>query len=288
MFKKLLRDPLLHFAVLGALIYWLMNALSPSLNELDNQTIRISENDLITYLQNRDQVFDSALYKQKLAAYSLEQRALAQDQYIQQEVLFREAKKLGLDQNDQLLRRRLIQKIKYFLEGLNNASTTIEPNQVDNYYAEQQQDYLKPGSVSFTHIFYKAANANDQSAVNRAAQALSSHKSKQAELNPNESDHFPYHRHYVDKSESQVSRHFGIEFAQGLFAVNVQPGQWQGPIESAYGQHLVMLNKKTTAKVPPLSTIRAQVTQDLQRKLYAETLQKQIDQLIAQYQVVAE
>ena len=288
MFKKLLRDPLLRFAVLGVLIYWLMNALSPSLNELDSQTIQVSESDLITYLQNRDQVFDSALYKQKLASYSTEQRERAERQYVQQEVLFREAKKLGLDQNDQLLRRRLIQKIKYFLEGLGNASIVIEPSQVDEYYAAQKQNYLKPGAISFTHIFYKAVNANDLSAINRATEALSSHNAKKTELNPGTSDHFPYHRHYADKSESQVARHFGRDFAKDLFTLEANAEQWQGPIESAYGQHLVLINQKTVAEVPALSSIRERVTQDLQRKVYAESLQKQIDQLVAQYKVVAE
>lgn len=288
MFKKLLRDPLIHFAILGALIYWLINTLSPSLNDLDSQTIRISESDLVTYLQNRDQVFDSALYKKKLASYSPEQRAFAQAQFVQQEVLFREAKKLGLDQNDQLLRRRLIQKIKYFLEGLSSATTTVEAVQVDAFYAEQKQHYLKPATVSFSHIFYKAENAKDPSATKRAMQALNSHTLKQVMLSPSSSDHFPYHRHYVDKSESQISRHFGREFAQALFSLDAKSEQWQGPIESAYGQHLIMVNNKTAANVPPLSDIAERVTEDLQRKLQTEELQKQIDQLIAQYQIVAE
>ncbi len=288
MFKTLLRDPLLHFAVLGALIYWLMNSLSPSANSLDSQTIQITENDLVTYLQNRDQVFDAELYRQKLAAYTAEQRELAESQYVQQEVLFREAKKLGLDQNDQLLRRRLIQKIKYFLEGLSSASTVIEPNQVDEHYAAQQQDYLTPAKVSFTHVFFKAENANDQSALDHAKLALNNHSSKQAELSTSMSDHFPYHRHYADKSEAQIARHFGSEFAKQLFSLNTQADQWQGPIESAYGQHLLMINKKTAANVPPLSDIRERVSQDLQRKVYAQALQKQIDQLVGQYKVVAE
>lgn len=288
MLQKILREPLVHFAFLGLIIYGLVSMLSPTAANFNDRTIRILHSDLITYMQKRDQVFDVELYTSKFAAMPAAQRQRLIAQYAEQEVLYREAKNLGLDQNDDVLRRRLIQKLKYFLEGLSRSSKNVSQQQLEQYYAANRGDYEVPANITFTHFFFKEKSSGQIAAKQRALGAL-----EQLQVQPGSDvavtgDHFPYHRNYVHKSAAQIARHFGTEFASSLFALQAAPNTWQGSIASAYGQHLVRISNTQAAAIPELAAIENKVKEDLARSLFAAAQQSQIDQLVAQYTIQIE
>ncbi|MBT8115511.1 MAG: peptidyl-prolyl cis-trans isomerase [Arenicella sp.] len=284
MLAKIIREPFVHFAILAVIAYLAVDFWSPASPAFNNRTIVINQEDLVTFMQKRDQVFDADLYRTKLAALSEQQHSNLVRQYTEQEVLYREAKSLGLDQNDEVLRRRMIQKLRYFLQGLGQPSAEVSPQQVEAYYKEHLADYEIPANITFTHIFFKQTPAQP-TAQQRALQALQEMSGDSGINNLPVSDHFPYHRNYVRKSAAQIARHFGREFATEVFKLEAKTDVWQGPVASAYGQHLLQISGRQPAIIPQLAVIKQQVTEDLQRSLFAAAQQAQVDQLVQQYQV---
>lgn len=284
MLLRILREPLLHFVVIGVVIYSLMNSLAPSGVSMNERRIEISPSDLVSFMQQRDQVFDAELYTKKYNAMSATQQQAMARQYAEQEVLYREAKSLGLDQNDEVLRRRLIQKLKYFLEGLIQAQSQPGAAELQQFYDANKQDYLVPATATFTHLFFKQEGADPASAMARAEQALEGLVADKESYAVN-SDSFPYHRNYVKKSAAQVARHFGNEFATSLFELSPQASAWQGPVISAYGAHLVQISQMQAAYYPAWEAIADKLLRDLQRSQFAAAQQAQINQLVDQYQI---
>lgn len=284
MFRNLLREPLTHFTIIACLLYALMSWVDPELSSADENQIVVDDQVLNTYLQSRDQIFDEALHQNRLNRMSNEQRASLVRQFAEQEVLYREAKKLGLGQNDSIFRRRLIQKMKFVLEGLANSNAPLSEQELQGYFEQNRADYIVPANISFTHLFFKTDESNQNSSLTRASQAKESLQSNSS-ANNIDSDYFPYHKIYVEKTQAQVSRHFGSAFAQALFELGSNE-QWQGPLKSAYGHHLVKVSELNTERESQFDEVRARVSADAERAAFIQTQQQQIDALVEQYQVI--
>lgn len=281
MLKRLLRDPLSHFVIIGSVIYVGLTQINPSDNTADSDTIVVTKVKLISLMQKRDQVFKQELYQSKFAKLNDEEKASLLRQYVEEESLYREAKKLGLDQNDEVYRRRLIQKMKYFLEGFAATETSLNQAEFRNYYNDNIEDYREPALISFTHFFYKADSNNTEQATALANSALLNVADNKV---PDNTDHFPYHKNYIGKTQSQVSRHFGPSFAKQVFTLQ-SSDTLQGPITSAYGAHLISVSRKQASHLPEFEQVQTRVIDDARRADLAKNKRQQIDQLLTRYSV---
>ncbi|MFT5572517.1 MAG: hypothetical protein ACI9FR_001440 [Cryomorphaceae bacterium] len=285
MLKNILRDPLCHFLVLGLIIYVLLNTLNPAISDSRQNLLNVSDENLITLMQQQDQAFDKVLYKTKFDALSEQARKNLVLRYVEQEVLYREAVKFGLDQNDMVQQRRLVQKMKYFLQDLSSSSEPLREHQIRDYFDSNKDRYLVPEQISFTHRFFKTDPNKPAAALARAEQSLKDLADSQTSAL---GDHFPFHKNYIVKTEAQISRHFGSDFSKSVFSLEQAQLGWQGPFESAYGWHLVDIKSHSASFLPAFDQVTKQVSEDAQREALALSQQQQIEQLIAQYQVVVE
>lgn len=114
---RFLKDPLFHFLILGCCLFVVFKALNPESTQPDNETTLVNQDTLLTYIQYRGKSFDEQRFSQQLYAMPAAQRERLVDDYVREEVLFHEAKKLQLDQNDQVFRQRLIQKMRYLTQS---------------------------------------------------------------------------------------------------------------------------------------------------------------------------
>jgi hypothetical protein len=73
-------------------------------------------------------------------------------------------------------------------------------------------------------------------------------------------DPFMFHDTYADRTPDQIAREFGPAFAQTLF--KLPPGTWQGPVESGYGWHAIVVTEATPARVPAFEEIEPEVKAD--------------------------
>jgi len=281
MIRKLIGDPLIHFLFIGGALYYVLS--SANLGEFSSQNnIHVSDSVLIEYMRQNNRSVIQQDHALVYEAFSKEQKRALLDAYIENEVLIREAKKLGLDKGDNLFNQRLVQRMRYFLDDFSDSKSLPTEQQLQNYYRSNQSDYAIPSKISFVHVFFKFADDNRDSSLQLASLSLSNqHKGIQLS-----GDNFPYHRQYISKNAGAVSRHFGQEFAKAVFGLAVDQDQWQGPIESAYGHHLVRILTRQPATVEDFSQVKIRVQQDFLSSQKVAFEKQRIAELIDSYNVV--
>ena len=179
------------------------------------------------------------------------------DQAVDEEILYREAQRLGLDRDDAIVRRRLAQKLTFILE---DAGETGPPSlaEVEEYYAQHAERYRRPGRTTFDHMFLSGDRRTDPAGD---AGALLRDLRVDDDGWQRLGDPFMLARTYADRSDREIAGLFGKAFAD---AVAERPaGDWNGPVESTYGMHLVRVNGRTPSRAPALAEVRNRVIADL-------------------------
>lgn len=283
MLQKLLKEPLIHFLFAGFLLFCYFRFYNT--NNGSENTILVHKESLLNFMQFQSKAFNKDIFSDKFEQFTAQEKQQLIQNYIQEEALYREAIKLGLDQNDFVIKRRIIQKMEFILDDFDNDTKTINEDSLQAYYTKNKQRYFQPTHYTFTHIFFK--NSQEQTALERAIFFMEN--AQYQKISPAESlrygDRFLYHRNYVEKTSSFLDNQFGADFGATLSTLAPNKKKWQGPISSEHGQHWVLLTDKTDAQIPSLATIHTTVKTDYLGHLKKQHKQQQIDQLIADYKV---
>jgi len=245
--KKWLREPLLHFLLIGALLFLVYGLRNEGLVDQDNR-IEISEADinrLITVWEKK---------RQRLPT-QVELRGMIEQQ-IREEVMYREALVMGLEHNDPIVRRRLAQKVEFISADL---VAQVEPTEAElsEYLAAHSEKFELPGRINFVQIYLNTdkRGAGVQEHAQQLLEQLN-HTDSKVDVTT-AGDPIMFGQQHEQVTMREVSRLFGNDFASKLFALPV--GNWQGPILSGYGFHLVRIDNKTTARQPALDAVREKV-----------------------------
>jgi hypothetical protein len=264
---KLVREPLVHFLAIGIGLFVLYEFVAPADASLDSKTIVVDRNALLTFIQFRSKAFNPEVAAERLDALSESELELLIDDFVREEALHREALAMGMDQNDYVIKQRLIQSLQFITNGFVTSAVDVTDEEVAAYYEENRDDYYVDPYVTFTHVYFSSDRHGAEE-----ARALA--EAKLQELNRDgvpfaestrHGERFLYNVNYVERTEDFVASHFGTPMAEIVFALEPDPQRWHGPIESAYGQHLVMLTKRTEGVYPPLEEIEAAVREDALR-----------------------
>ena len=241
MFKKILHEPLVHFLVLGALVFAIYIFLNGTESE-DTHHIVVSKA-VQKQLAYRWQ-------KKYLRAPTEEDMQKMLDKEIYTEVMAREAKQMGLDVNDFIIRRRLAQKMEFVSDDL---SLLVAPTDAElkSYLKTHEKMFRKEDSFSFKQIYIDVnKHHNDlKETFEKIKTALQTDTDIRALgdsfLLPVNNEHMRYY---------DVQRKFGKAFAMHL--KTVKEGSWQGPIKSGYGAHFVYLEKREKGEIPAFESIK--------------------------------
>ena len=257
--SKLLRDPLVHFLAVGVLLFFVFEWLDVQ----GEDVIVVDASTLNEFIRSRDPRLDDDAAGKALGTSTEGQRRQLADDYIREEVLFREAVALGLDTTDYAAKRRLVSQIEYLNRGIAYGAIDLTDAELAAYYAENEESYRVPSQRTFTHVFLSAGTQGDE-AIGRAMTELE--WLNEAALPFHESgtrgERFLFHRNYVDQPRADIAAHFGAAFADELFALAAST-HWQGPLVSDHGTHLVLITATQPTTIPPLSSIRRRVADDL-------------------------
>jgi len=236
------REPLVHFLVAGFALFALLTWSSSG--EVDPASRVISV--------DRAQQAELALQFQRMMgrAPTDAELATAIDRFVRDEVLYREALRLGLDQGDAVVRRRLVTKMDL------SASTAAEAADPDEallraFYETHRTRYADAGAASFDQLYFAS-----ESAARAALPGLSVTGDWQRAGDP-----ISLPQSLEQVSQQEVQTRLGEVFAAGLS--KLQPGTaWQGPLRSGFGWHLVRLRARGSGAAPAFETIRKQVEND--------------------------
>ena len=181
-------------------------------------------------------------------------------QYIDDEIMYREAEKMGLEKEDEIVRRRLIQKYRFINRDLSVLKTPSE-NELVDYYKQNARLFQDSATVSFTHIYFSRDVIGDETARAKALEVLSRLTKKTVPHRaPELGDPFGLQYDYTDADKSQVTQQFGAsEMTDALFQQKM--GQWFGPVRSGYGWHLVLITDSKTARAQHYADIKDKVRQ---------------------------
>ena len=200
------------------------------------------------------------------------------DEAVDEEILYREAQRLGLDVEDAIVRRRLAQKMTFVLEDAGDAAPSGD--EVKEHYARHAERYRRPARTTFDHVFLSADRRIDP--AGDAARLL--HETAGGDGGWKQlGDPFMLARTYAARTDPQIARLFGAAFADAVSALPA--GAWQGPVESTYGVHLVRVRDRSASRTPPLDELRDQVVADLRAERRRERGRTGYQGLRADYEV---
>ena len=242
--KNLLREPFVHFVLLGVLLFAGHSLWQKHVSKTDH-TIFIDPAEL----QRQAQIFATENQRQPSEA-DLEGLLFA---HIEEQALMREAKRLGLDEDDTIIRRRLAQKMRFMIEDI-SVPELPERADLQTWFKENPERFIRPETRSFEHIYLSPKN-RAKTVVAEAESLLSTGISQDWE---SQGDAFIAGRRFTKLAQPAVRRDFGTAFAQSLFELPDTP-DWQGPVNSAFGVHIIRLTNVTPEFLPEFGAIQAEV-----------------------------
>jgi len=223
-------------------------------------------------------VVDAALERQVAALWAAQvQRepteaeiASLVDDWVAEEIWRRESIRLSLDEEDEIIRRRMIQKMQFIAEQ--EAELTPTEEELRGYFQANQERYEVPSSVSFEQLQFQSRDAATGALSGGESIADLAQPSMQSRMN-------------VRQSPLQVASTFGPEFTRSLNSYD-SASSWQGPIQSTFGWHLVKLLEKNSSSVAPFEDIRATVLGDYTYELRMQAQADFIEQVRPNYDIV--
>ena len=290
--KQLLREPLVHFLIVGAALV----AASSFVSDSD--------------IPRDDQIVISAGQIEHLAARyartwqrppTLEELQGLIDEYVREEVAYREGMAIGLDRDDAIIRRRIRQKLDFIAVDI---ASLVDPTQKDleDYLADHPDDFRVKPRFTFVQVFFDPGRRGDdlQADADRTLDKLNSSPAMDVrELG----DRTMMAATQKDISLQEISSLFGRDFATAMETlqspadelkieagdqVGTEQGPWFGPFESGYGLHLVRLVSVTETRLPRLEEIREVVRREWENSRRSEAKNQFYRELIERYEITVE
>jgi len=272
MMKKWLKEPLVHFMLLGAGLF-LFHGVWQKWVERKDYTIQVSAAEIqrqaaIFATENQRQPTDDDIQALLFA-------------HVEEEILMREAFRLGLDDGDTIVRRRLAQKMRFMIDDNSPPALPAEA-ELREWFEARKSDFNKPEKRAFSHIYISPNEHEDVTAY--AAEMLS--KANDANWKTL-GDPFIEQSKFGLMNPVDVSRKFGRAFGNSVFKLPLDKG-WQGPVSSSYGLHLVRIDEHLPEQAPDFDEATLEITKRWQTENVRSRNQKRLEEVLKKYKVDVE
>jgi hypothetical protein len=274
MIRRLLREPLLHFVLLGAALFGAYRWLNPAGVGSAGEIVVTSGK-----LRNLTETWARAWQRPPTPE---ELGGLVED-YVREEVLYREAVALGLDRDDTVVRRRMRQKLEFLSED--SAANAAAPTEAElaAWLAAHPDTYRVEPRVSFRQVYLDPQRRGKALEADAAA-LLAALRTRADRVDLSTAgDSLMLEPRYADQSEADVGQLFGSGFEAALRDAPV--GEWFGPLTSGYGAHLVLIERRTPGGEAALAAVRDQVERDFEAGRRQALLDAQYQALRRQYTI---
>jgi hypothetical protein len=271
---RLLREPLFHFIALGIALFLVYATARDAFSDDPGRQIRIADAEigfLVAYFERQwgrppsDDELDSLI-----------------ESRVRQEVFYREALALGLDRDDMVVRRRMVQKMEMLSQDLALLADPTD-QELRTFFRENAEDYRIPPRVSFSHVFFNV-DLHGSAAETRARRVLAEIRAEDPgpERAPERGDRFMLQHDYSLRSPQEVQQLFGARFAEALFELD---SGWHGPMVSGYGIHLVRVGERVEDRIPEYEEVRDRLVVDFNRMRSDRANEALYESLMQQYEV---
>ena len=269
---RLVRDPLVHFLVAGLLIFF----ASQAWHDVHDQRV-------ILVTPERAAELSTKYRLQFGTAPSEAQMTQLIDAYVLQEALYREGKAMGLDRDDEIIRRRLAQKVT-FLQQDRSLPPAPSTDELEVWYGAHLKDYATPVRITYSHLYFSTDGVEDAAARARAAKALAALTSGGMPDGVG-ADDFPYQNGFAAQTPTEAGRLFGdTDFTHQLETAPL--ATWSGPYRSGYGWHLLKVEARVPGATPAFAEVQDRVREDYLHAAQAMANGQALERLKARYRVV--
>ncbi|MDH4115434.1 MAG: peptidylprolyl isomerase [Gammaproteobacteria bacterium] len=271
--RKFLREPLLHFLLIGIGLFVLYDVLRGG-NTGAPREIVVTEARVEALAQNFATTWMRPPTAQEIGGLI--------DDYIAEEIYYREAIAMGLDQDDTVIRRRLRQKMEFISEDAAAAAAPTDV-QLQEFLAKHPERFLEPAQLSFRQVYFSTEKRGEQARV-QAEQLLTRLQAGRGPADPaaaGDPTLLPPDMHSA--SPQLIANTFGSDFAAQVAEAPV--GQWSGPLQSGFGLHLVHVDERVASVLPAFDQIRPIVLREYQAEQRTRSNKKFLDGLRTKYEI---
>ena len=275
MIVRLLREPLLQFLALGAMLFALYGFAGKQSAEAPGKIV-VSASRVANLGDGFARTWRRLPNEQEL-------QGLIED-YIRDEVFYREGRAAGLDRDDVIIRRRVRQKMEFLADDMSVPEPSDE--QLAAYLASNPERFRAEDQLTFHQVFLSAtrrANTIDSDSKQIASILARADGAVDATVL---GDPFLLGEEFRNVSPSKVTSIFGESFAKQISVM--EKGRWQGPISSGFGQHFVFISEWVSGNLPPLDAVRPVVHREWANARRLEAEQKLYASLRNRYEIVVE
>ena len=279
MVKRWLAEPLIHFLLLGALIFVAYSVLAPDEGRDEGDS-------RIVVSQGQQEHLVTAFSRTWQRPPTQEEFNGLVDDWIREEIAYREGLAMGLDTGDLIIRRRLRQKLELLAEDVISLDEPTD-EVLQAYLDENTGDYRLEPRYSLRQIYFSTDYRGEDTAAD--AEALLE-QLRAGEVDDSDwqnlGDRIALPAESRDARASALAARFGDSFAEGL--VDLPTGAWQGPVQSGFGLHLVYLDEVVEGRALSLDEAREAVLRDYEAKRLRESVAALYDRLRERYEIVVE
>jgi hypothetical protein len=269
--KTLWREPLLHFLLIGFALFLYYDLASENI-EAPPKRIHVERGQVQQLASNFERTWSRPPTPPELEAIV--------EGYVREEVFYREAMAMGLDQDDPMVRRRMRMKREFMLEDLSGQDASDEV--LSEFLARNPDRFRDEARVSFHQVFL---NPDLRPDLEKDASELLSRLNEGADPE-GLGDRTLVPHSYPPTSQGEVARDFGDGFAREVASLTA--GEWSGPVRSPFGAHLVKVDSRTEARVPELAEIRDEVLRDYLAEKRVRQKNLAYEKLREGYQVIVD
>jgi PPIC-type PPIASE domain len=271
-----LREPLVHFLALGAIVFLLFN-LNARRDAPQDSRIVVNPGKVEQLVIGFSRTWHRPPSQQELDG-------LVEDS-IREEVLYREALAMGLDKDDTIVRRRMRQKLEFLTDEV-SAVAPPSDQELQGWLDRHPDKFRVEPTIAFSQIYFNSSRRGEgaAAAASKALVLLSGAGKETAALELGDATMLP---HELPLSRpDEVASVFGDGFAQGLAGVEL--GRWSGPVQSAYGWHLVYVGERVQGRHRPLAEVREVVQREWLAARRKEVIDATYKKLRDKYVIVVE
>jgi hypothetical protein len=269
----LLKEPLFQFLVLGAALFGLFHFVGKTKTDAPEKIV-VSSARINNLADGFARTWRRPPGKEELQGLV--------DDYIRDEVFYREGRAAGLDRDDVIIRRRVRQKMEFFAED----ASVPEPSEAElaAYLAANPERFKTEDRLTFHQVFLSATRRG--AAIDRDSQQVSNALADTAADTTAIGDSFLLGEEFQTVSLSELAGIFGDVFAKRMSVI--EQGRWQGPVPSSFGQHFVYISERIPGSLPALDAVRDAVRREWSNARRLEAEQKLYGSLRERYEIVVE
>jgi hypothetical protein len=275
---RLFKEPLLQFLIIGAAIYGTYALFAAPEDDYRDTVVLVDSNRINAMISEWESRWNRPPTRQEI-------EGLIQA-YIKEDVLYRQAVAMGLNEDDPITRRRMAQKLEFLTSDLAQLQQPAE-GELEQFFEENRESYRDPDLISFTQIFVDP-DARGDATLEDAAEILAQlvAAGEPTEETTQLGDRFMLQNYFASATEMDVRRQLGSGFSEQV--MKLEPGQWHGPVLSGYGVHLVYVYSFLPAPLAEFEVVQARVLEDWHTLKREEFNEQFLESLKSRYEIIVE